>query len=138
LCACIHSRSTASHPEQVLGSALAVKYDYDKDGKPVLISEPRLMLNDSAAGKPEGIHLMIGRRPNASFGNSTGDPACAGIYRCRGRRATVTVLVQLLTYRLEDSNLPGFSLKVPLIITLETLKNDDPTLRRIGGDMDAV
>jgi hypothetical protein len=60
-------------PEQVLGSALAVKYDYDKDGKPVRINEPRLMLNDSAAGKPEGIHLMIGRRPNASFGNSTGD-----------------------------------------------------------------
>ncbi|MBR0911762.1 haloacid dehalogenase-like hydrolase [Bradyrhizobium japonicum] len=60
-------------PEQVVGSALVVKYDYDKDGKPVLISEPRLMLYDSAAGKPEGIHLMIGRRPNASFGNSTGD-----------------------------------------------------------------
>jgi phosphoglycolate phosphatase-like HAD superfamily hydrolase len=60
-------------PEQVVGSALAVKYDYDKDGKPVLISEPKLLLNDSAAGKPEGIHLMIGRRPNASFGNSTGD-----------------------------------------------------------------
>ena len=60
-------------PEQVLGSALAVKYDYDKDGKPVLISEPRLLLNDNAAGKPEGIHLMIGRRPSASFGNSTGD-----------------------------------------------------------------
>jgi phosphoglycolate phosphatase-like HAD superfamily hydrolase len=60
-------------PEQVIGSALAVKYDYDKDGKPVLMSEPRLMLYDSATGKPEGIHLMIGRRPNASFGNSTGD-----------------------------------------------------------------
>jgi hypothetical protein len=60
-------------PEQVLGSALAVKYVYDKDGKPVLISEPRLLLNDNAAGKPEGIHLMIGRRPSASFGNSTGD-----------------------------------------------------------------
>src|SRR5712672_1181326 len=44
----------------------------------------------------------------------------------------VTVLVQLLTHRLEDSNLPGFSLKVPLMITLETLKNDDPSLRRIG------
>jgi hypothetical protein len=60
-------------PEQVIGSALAVKYDYDKNGRPVLTSEPRLMLNDSGAGKPEGIHLMIGRRPNASFGNSTGD-----------------------------------------------------------------
>jgi hypothetical protein len=30
-------------------------------------------LNDNNAGKPEGIHLMIGRRPYAAFGNSTGD-----------------------------------------------------------------
>jgi phosphoglycolate phosphatase-like HAD superfamily hydrolase len=60
-------------PEQVVGSALAVKYDHAKDGKPILIKEPKLMLNDNDAGKPEGIHLMIGRRPNASFGNSTGD-----------------------------------------------------------------
>ena len=60
-------------PEQVVGSALAVKYGYAEDGKPILIKEPKLMLNDNDAGKPEGIHLMIGRRPNASFGNSTGD-----------------------------------------------------------------
>jgi hypothetical protein len=57
----------------VIGSALAVKYAYARDGKPVLIKEPRLMLDDNHAGKPEGIHLMIGRRPNAAFGNSTGD-----------------------------------------------------------------
>ena len=31
------------------------------------------MLNDNNAGKPEGIHLMIGDRPHAAFGNSTGD-----------------------------------------------------------------
>jgi hypothetical protein len=30
-------------------------------------------LNDNNAGKPEGIHLMIGRLPYAAFGNSTGD-----------------------------------------------------------------
>jgi haloacid dehalogenase-like hydrolase len=60
-------------PEQVVGSALAVKYGDAKDGKPTLIKEPKLMLNDNDAGKPEGIHLMIGRRPYASFGNSTGD-----------------------------------------------------------------
>ncbi len=60
-------------PEQVIGSALAVKYTYGKDGNPILIKEPKLMLNDNNAGKPEGIHLMIGRRPYASFGNSTGD-----------------------------------------------------------------
>jgi phosphoglycolate phosphatase-like HAD superfamily hydrolase len=60
-------------PEQVIGSALAVKYAYAKDGKPVLLKEPKLMLNDNNAGKPEGIHLEIGRRPYAAFGNSTGD-----------------------------------------------------------------
>ena len=60
-------------PEQVVGSALSTKYDYDKSGKPFLIKEPKLLLNDNNAGKPEGIHLMIGRRPHAAFGNSTGD-----------------------------------------------------------------
>lgn len=56
-----------------MGSAAGTKYGYDKQGKPFLTKEPRLLLNDNDAGKPEGIHLMIGRRPHASFGNSTGD-----------------------------------------------------------------
>ena len=60
-------------PEQVVGSAGGTKYGYDKDGKPFLMKEPKLLLNDDKAGKPEGIHLMIGRRPHASFGNSDGD-----------------------------------------------------------------
>jgi phosphoglycolate phosphatase-like HAD superfamily hydrolase len=60
-------------PEQVVGSAGGTKYGYDKDGKPFLTKEPKMLLNDNDAGKPEGIHLMIGRRPYAAFGNSTGD-----------------------------------------------------------------
>ena len=60
-------------PEQVVGTAGGTKYGYDKDGKPMLTKEPKLLLNDNNAGKPEGIHLMIGRRPYAAFGNSTGD-----------------------------------------------------------------
>jgi phosphoglycolate phosphatase-like HAD superfamily hydrolase len=60
-------------PEQVVGSAGGTKYGYGKDGKPFLTKEPKLLLNDNNAGKPEGIHLEIGRRPNAAFGNSTGD-----------------------------------------------------------------
>ena len=60
-------------PEQVVGTAAGVKYGYAKDGKPFLTKEPKLLLNDNHAGKPEGIHLMIGRRPYAAFGNSTGD-----------------------------------------------------------------
>src|SRR4029077_17411307 len=60
-------------PKQVVGSAGGTSYRYAKDGKPFLIKEPKLLLNDDNAGKPEGIHLMIGRRPYAAFGNSTGD-----------------------------------------------------------------
>jgi len=60
-------------PEQVVGTASGTKYGYGKDGKPFLTKEPKLLLNDNNAGKPEGIHLEIGRRPRAAFGNSTGD-----------------------------------------------------------------
>ena len=60
-------------PEQVVGTAGATKYGYGKDGKPFLTKEPKLILNDNNAGKPEGIYFMIGRRPYAAFGNSTGD-----------------------------------------------------------------
>jgi phosphoserine phosphatase len=60
-------------PEQVVGTAGGTKYGYAKNGRPFLTKEPRLLLNDNNAGKPEGIHLMIGRRPYAAFGNSTGD-----------------------------------------------------------------
>jgi phosphoglycolate phosphatase-like HAD superfamily hydrolase len=60
-------------PEQVVGSAVGTKFGYDKAGKPVLTKEPKLLLNDDKAGKPEGIHLVIGRRPVAAFGNSVGD-----------------------------------------------------------------
>jgi phosphoglycolate phosphatase-like HAD superfamily hydrolase len=60
-------------PEQVVGTAGGTKYGYAKDGKPFLTKEPKLLLNDNNAGKPEGIHLEIGRRPYAAFGNSTGD-----------------------------------------------------------------
>jgi phosphoserine phosphatase len=59
--------------EQVVGTAGGTKYGYTKNGKPFLTKEPRLLLNDNNAGKPEGIHLMIGWRPYAAIGNSTGD-----------------------------------------------------------------
>ncbi|NJD32469.1 MAG: haloacid dehalogenase-like hydrolase [Gammaproteobacteria bacterium] len=60
-------------PEQVVGSALGTSYGYDKEGRPMLTREAQLLLNDDKAGKPEGIHLVIGRRPRAAFGNSPGD-----------------------------------------------------------------
>jgi phosphoserine phosphatase len=57
----------------VVGTAGGTKYGYDKDGKPFLTKEPKLLLNDNFAGKPEGIELEIGVRPVIAFGNSTGD-----------------------------------------------------------------
>jgi phosphoglycolate phosphatase-like HAD superfamily hydrolase len=60
-------------PEQVVGTAGGTHFGYDAHGRPFLTKDPKLLLNDNDAGKPEGIHLMIGRRPFAAFGNSDGD-----------------------------------------------------------------
>jgi phosphoserine phosphatase len=79
-------------PEQVVGTALGTKYGYGKDGKPFLTKEPKLLLNDNNAGKAEGIHLMIGRRPYAAFGNSTGDRQMLE-YTAAGDRARLEMLV---------------------------------------------
>ena len=35
--------------------------------------EPKLELNNNNSGKPEDIYLFTGQRPQAAFGNSTGD-----------------------------------------------------------------
>ena len=60
-------------PEQVIGSMGKVKYQYDKNGNPELIKLPQVLLVDDKTGKPEGINMVIGSRPQAAFGNSTGD-----------------------------------------------------------------
>ena len=59
-------------PEQVVGSRAKVEYQR-RDGKPVLIRQPAIDLVDDKAGKPVGIHQLIGRRPIMAFGNSDGD-----------------------------------------------------------------
>ena len=60
-------------PAEVIGSALDVKYGYDAAGQGVLMREPKLELNNNNSGKPEDIYLFTGQRPQAAFGNSTGD-----------------------------------------------------------------
>src|SRR5215210_7097626 len=80
-------------PEQVVGTAGATKYGYGKDGKPFLTKEPKLLLNNNNAGKPDGIYFMIGRRPYASFGNSTGDRQMLEYAKAgEGERLAVLVL----------------------------------------------
>lgn len=59
-------------PEQVVGSRAKVTYEL-RSGMPVLLRLPEIDLIDDRAGKPVGIHQVIGRRPTAAFGNSDGD-----------------------------------------------------------------
>jgi hypothetical protein len=59
-------------PEQVVGTSGGLKFDM-KDGRPVLVKLPNVVLNDDKDGKPVGIQRHIGRRPIAAFGNSDGD-----------------------------------------------------------------
>ena len=79
-------------PEQVVGTAGGTKYGYDKDGKPFLTKEPKLLLNDNNAGKPEGIHLMIGRRPVRGVRQLDRRPADARIHQA-GDGARLAMLV---------------------------------------------
>ncbi len=59
-------------PEQVIGSSGGLQYEV-RDGKPVIVKLPQIVLNDDKEGKPVGIQRHIGRRPIAAFGNSDGD-----------------------------------------------------------------
>jgi hypothetical protein len=95
-------------PQQVVGSAGGTTYAYGKDGKPFLTKEPKLLLNNSNAGKPEYIHLMVGRRWYAAFGNSTGDR-------------------QMLEY-----NKAGDGARLSMLVLHDDAKRDTPTVRRRG------
>jgi phosphoglycolate phosphatase-like HAD superfamily hydrolase len=58
-------------PEQVIGTAGATKYGYGKDGKPFLTKEPKLLLNNNNAGKPDRpatARCWSGRAPVAARG----------------------------------------------------------------------
>ena len=59
-------------PEQVVGTMLKVGYAV-RDGVPTLTHEPGVFFVNDGAGKPVGINMVIGRRPQAAFGNSDGD-----------------------------------------------------------------
>ena len=62
-----------SQPEQVIGSSLVTKFEYDANDKAILMRPPKLLLYDDSSGKPQDIYLFLGRPPLAAFGNSTGD-----------------------------------------------------------------
>jgi hypothetical protein len=59
-------------PEQVVGSSGKLAFEL-RDGTPVLMKLPDLVVNDDKAQKPIDIQVHIGRRPVLAFGNSDGD-----------------------------------------------------------------
>ena len=59
-------------PEQVVGSSIKTRFELS-EGNPVLMRLPEIHFINDKAGKPVGIHMHIGRRPIAAFGNSDGD-----------------------------------------------------------------
>ncbi len=79
-------------PEQVVGTVFGTKYGYDANGTPILTKEPALLFDVNFAGKPEEIHLIIGSRPKAAFGNSTGDRQMLE-YTTAGKGAHFAMLV---------------------------------------------
>ena len=79
-------------PEQIIGSAYATQYTYNRDGQGILMRPAKVLLNDNFAGKAEDIYLFIGRHPKAAFGNSTGDQQMLE-YTQAGGGATLEMLV---------------------------------------------
>jgi hypothetical protein len=78
-------------PEQVIGSQQEVRLE-TKDGKPVLLRDPKFAFVDDGPGKPVGIYRHIGKRPIAAFGNSDGDLQMLQVTAAgEGRRLAVLV-----------------------------------------------
>lgn len=78
--------------ERVCGGETEVKYTYDKEGNPILIKTSKVVLDDNFSGKIEGVHFMIGKRPLAAFGNSTGDRQMLG-YTKSGKGPRLAMLI---------------------------------------------
>ena len=56
----------------MVGSSVVSEFQV-KDGKPVLVRQPKIGFINDKAGKPVGIYEHIGRRPILAFGNSDSD-----------------------------------------------------------------
>lgn len=80
-------------PQQVVGTARLTRFALDPAGQPQLIASPDVMLRVADDGKPEAIHLFIGQRPIAAFGNSGGDADMLAYATARkGRSLAMLVL----------------------------------------------
>jgi len=59
-------------PQQIVGSTIVTTFEM-RDGKPVLVRQPKIDFIDDKDGKPVGINKFIGKRPVFAAGNSDGD-----------------------------------------------------------------
>ena len=59
-------------PENIIGSYSMLKYE-KRNGKPVLIKEPQVLIVNDGPEKAKNIHRFIGKKPVVAFGNSDGD-----------------------------------------------------------------
>jgi hypothetical protein len=80
-------------PEQVAGTTQPFKYGYDKDRRPILTREPKIVLDNLDAGKIENFWLLYARRPHAAFGNSSSDDQQMLEYTGSGSGARLCMLV---------------------------------------------
>jgi phosphoserine phosphatase len=79
-------------PEQVIGTTFELTYAMGDNGVPTITIDEAVLLDDNNAGKPQDIAIIIGRRPAAAFGNSTGDQQMLE-WTGAGERATLMMLV---------------------------------------------
>ncbi len=63
LCTVAYKALRIHDSEQVIGSSLETHFEYDADGKAVLMRPPKLLLYDDSSGKSQDIYLFLGRRP---------------------------------------------------------------------------
>lgn len=80
-------------PQQVSGSAQALKFSVGADGTPVLTREEKLSLINLGAGKIENFELVFGRRPQFQAGNSSGDDQQALQYVKAGPGLTLSMAI---------------------------------------------
>ena len=59
-------------PDQVVGSSIETRYEV-RNGKPVIVREPKIHFIDDKDTKPLAINRFIGQRPILAAGNSDGD-----------------------------------------------------------------
>src|SRR5271165_98703 len=79
-------------PEQVVGSTARTTFEL-RDSGPVLVKTLEHLFVDDTVDKPVGIHLFIGRRPIACFGNSDGDHSMLHYTTINNPRASFGLIV---------------------------------------------